>query len=129
MENITAPQAQYLTNLIAGLRNPSDPNSGKFMRADITATLRTTAEYRALRATAAKHRPTMGRDENGKVVFAYSAEGESAKKAVKDADAAIALEVEQIMEARVARYAELKALDIDSLTKAEASDLITELKN
>ena len=130
MEKLTTAQAQYLTSLIDGLPNPADANTAAGLREEIAYTLRAADEYKALKAELAAHRPTMGRDEEtGKVVFTYSAEGQAAKAAIADADAQIAAQVETILAEKVARYAELKSLDVDTLSKDEASVLISELKN
>ena len=130
MENITTAQAQYLTSLIDGLPNPADANTAAGLREEIAYTLRAADDYKALKAELAKHRPTMGKNpETGKVVFAYSPEGQSAKAAIAEADARIAAQVEQILAEKAARYQQLKALDVDTLSKDEASALISELKN
>ena len=130
MTTITTAQAQYLTSLVDGLPNPADANTADGIREEIAYTLRAADDYKALRAELAAHRPTMGRDEEtGKVVFTYSAEGQAAKAAIAEADAQIAAQVETILAEKVARYAELKSLDVQSLSKDEASAIISELKN
>ena len=130
MEKLTTAQAQYLTSLIDGLPNPADANTADGLREEIAYTLRAADDYKALRAELAAHRPTMGRDEEtGKVVFIYSPEGQSAKAAIAEADAQIAAQVETILAEKVARHAELKSLDVDTLSKDEASVLISEMKN
>ena len=130
MEKLTTAQAQYLTSLITSLPIPADANTAAGLREEIACTPRAADEYKALRAELAAHRPTMGRDEEtGKVVFTYSPEGQAAKDAIAEADAQIAAQVETILAEKVARHAELKSLDVDTLSKDEASALITEIKN
>lgn len=134
METITTAQATYLTNLIDGLANPAGVTAD-LLRAEITATLKRTDDYRTVAQAAKKglsllmENGKMVKGEDGKVIRVRTAEGQEAHDKMVAMDAEIAAQVDAIIAERVARYQELKSLDVQSLSKGEASALISELKN
>ena len=134
METITTAQATYLTSLIDGLANPAGVTAD-LLRAEITATLKRTDDYRTTAQAVKKGLSFLMEDgkmvkgADGKVIRVRTAEGQAAHDKMVAMDTEIAAQVETILAGRVARYQELKALDVQSLSKGEASALISELKN
>ena len=137
MENITDAQAKYLTHLIECLPNRTTDAQVSAMRFDIAlhdVKMARMAELAAARIKVETHDVLADNFEMQLKVMMGDAEVEQPAEyweavAERDAlNAEIEQEAAELVEARYVRADEYRALDITGLSKAEASELITELK-